>query len=309
MKHTIVDVGSNTIRLSVYRPLEDGKFELLFSEKEMAGLNNYIADGVMSQWGMERAAEALNQFVRTAEHLKLQNMHVFATASIRNIDNTQAVLDYLRKETGLSVEVISGEEEAMLGYYGAMCTMELKNGYLFDIGGGSTEVVTIRKGRFQSGISIPMGSLSLFNQHISKVLPKSGELQQIRSTILTVLSHSQLTQDRCPLICGVGGTARAVLKVVNEHYNHPRSNRTITIGELKEIATVLSKRDDYARKLILRRCPDRVHTVIPGLLLMEALCNRLCMQEIYISQYGVREGYLCHRILENTTSVIPKTES
>ena len=68
---------------------------------------------------------------------------------------------------------------------------------------------------------------------------------------------------------------------------------------LQELTEVLCRRDADARKLILRSCPDRIHTILPGLLLMDAVCAALCEKEIYVSRYGVREGYLCRRILEN----------
>ena len=56
-----------------------------------------------------------------------------------------------------------------------------------------------------------------------------------------------------------------------------------------------------ARKLILRHCPDRVHTILPGIVLMDALTEALCEGELYISPYGVREGYLCHKLLNAGT--------
>ena len=64
---------------------------------------------------------------------------------------------------------------------------------------------------------------------------------------------------------------------------------------------LLLKRDHRARKLILRNCPDRVHTILPGMMLMNTLTEKLCCGELYISPYGVREGYLCHKLLNAGT--------
>lgn len=77
------------------------------------------------------------------------------------------------------VEVLSGDEEAELGYYGALRTLDLRSGAMFDIGGGSTEIVEVEKGRILRAQSLPVGSLNLFDRHVSKIWPKRRELEAI----------------------------------------------------------------------------------------------------------------------------------
>ena len=101
--------------------------------------------------------------------------------------------------------------------------------------------------------------------------------------------------------CGVGGTARAALKIANDWYEKPAGNRILTPAEVRRLTKLLLKRDHQTRKLILRHCPDRVHTILPGIVLMDALTEALCEGELYISPYGVREGYLCHKLLNAGT--------
>jgi len=297
MKYAIVDLGSNTIRLSVYHPLPDGKFELLFSEKAMAGLANDIVDGVLSREGMERACGVLLDFRSLLRQFGMEEMHVFATASLRNIRNTEEALHVIRLKTDVEVDVVSGDLEAELGYYGVLCTTELDSGAMFDIGGGSTEIVEVRDGKILRAQSLPMGSLNLFTRHVSKIWPKQGETEKIRAAVREMLKSACLPAAKAGLVCGVGGTARAVLKISNHFYDRPQDNRCLTVKELEKLTGVLLKRDRRARKLILNVCPDRIHTILPGILLMNSLCGELCGKRLYISQYGVREGYLCHKLL------------
>ena len=84
MKFAIVDLGSNTIRLSVYNTLPEGGFDLLFSEKEMAGLVSYVHGGVLSPEGIQRACGAIRDFQALLRQFDLDAPHVFATASLRN---------------------------------------------------------------------------------------------------------------------------------------------------------------------------------------------------------------------------------
>ncbi len=81
------DLGSNTIRLAIYR-CEQGKIQRLFHKKAMAGLAGYVADGALAQKGIHIACEVLTSYRELAEHFQIDQVHVFATASIRNISNS-----------------------------------------------------------------------------------------------------------------------------------------------------------------------------------------------------------------------------
>ena len=96
MKFAIVDLGSNTIRLSVYNTLPEGGFDLLFSEKEMAGLVSYVHGGVLSPEGIQRACGAIRDFQALLRQFDLDAPHVFATASLRNIRNTEEAVEQIR---------------------------------------------------------------------------------------------------------------------------------------------------------------------------------------------------------------------
>ena len=103
-------------------------------------------------------------------------------------------------------------------------------------------------------------------------------------------------------MCGVGGTARAVLKIANTYFDKPEGNRFLTAAELQEITDVLTARKHAARKLILNSCPDRVHTILPGTLVMNTIVSTLCRDKLFISKYGVREGYLCQKLLRTVST-------
>lgn len=105
MKFAIVDLGSNTIRLSVYNTLPEGGFDLLFSEKEMAGLVSYVHGGVLSPEGIQRACGAIRDFQALLRQFDLDAPHVFATASLRNIRNTEEAVEQIRAATGVGVAI------------------------------------------------------------------------------------------------------------------------------------------------------------------------------------------------------------
>ena len=113
MKIPLTDLGSNTVRMSVYEA-EGSRFRPLFSEKRMAGLASYVEEGLLSAEGINRACQVLKEFQWLLEQLHLPAMAVFATASLRNIGNTAEAVAVIRQRTGLEVDVISGELEARI---------------------------------------------------------------------------------------------------------------------------------------------------------------------------------------------------
>ena len=298
MKIAIVDLGSNTIRLSVYHTLPDGRFELLFSEKEMAGLVSYVRGGRLSPEGIQRACTGIRDFQGLLRQFDMGAPHVFATASLRNIRNTEEAVAQIREATGVEVDVISGELEAKLGYYGTRLATNLRDGAVFDIGGGSTEIVRLENGKIVSAQSLDIGSLNLYNRYVSELWPSRPEIDELTSAVRKKLRTADLPKKPSPFICGIGGTARAVLKIANQYLEKPESNRLLTVAELDRTAAMLLDRKNTARKLILKNCPDRVHTILPGVIVMTTVTHKLCKEQLYISRYGVREGYLCQKLIK-----------
>ena len=147
MQCAVIDIGSNSIRLSVY-DAEKTNFKILFKEKIMAGLASYVEDGVLSPEGLECACPSLIELTERLCLLNIQNISVFATASLRNINNTQDVLQKIHSTTGFCLEVISGKQEAFYGYTGAMLDLSLPGGIFLDIGGASTEIAFFANGNY-----------------------------------------------------------------------------------------------------------------------------------------------------------------
>lgn len=123
----------------------------------MAGLSGYVEDGRLSAEGIECACAGLLTFRGILQTLAIDRISVFATASLRNISNTEQALSVIHAATGYFVEVISGEEEALFGYAGAMQELRLSSGAFLDIGGASTEIVTFDGGTPVNFASFPIG--------------------------------------------------------------------------------------------------------------------------------------------------------
>lgn len=105
------------------------------------------------------------------------------------------------------MEVLSGELEARYGCIGAMLTCPLAGGAVFDIGGGSTEIVRLENGKIVSAQSLDIGSLNLYNRYVSELWPSRPEIDELTSAVRKKLRTADLPKKPSPFICGIGGTA------------------------------------------------------------------------------------------------------
>ena len=238
MKQAIIDIGSNSIRLTLYET-EGQSFKILFREKIMAGLAGYVEDGKLSAEGIECACAGLLTFRKILQTLQIENTRIFATASLRNVSNTERALSVIRAATGFSVEVISGEDEALFGYMGAMQELHLTGGAFLDIGGASTEIVTFEDGTPVDFASFPIGSLSLYRRCVKKILPGDGSLKRLRQEISKTIDISDGALAPRALLVGVGGTARAALKLARHYCGISDDCRSMTAEQLDSLCAFL----------------------------------------------------------------------
>ena len=296
MKCAVIDIGSNSMRLTVY-DAEKSSFKILFREKVMAGLAGYVEKGKLTREGIESACSGLLEFRETLELLGIDRVSVFATASLRNVTNTQQAVAEISAATGFSVEVLSGEEEAAYGYQGAMFELHMASGVLTDIGGASTEITVFRDGGVVSADSFPVGSLKLYRECVKKILPGRKAMDRICAQVRIALRDVDFDQGlpEGRLAC-VGGTARAVLKLARRQFGLPADAASVTAAQMEQLWDLLSEGGPEAVDLILKTEPERIHTLIPGLAILRYLSKRFDAEEIVVSKYGVREGYLCQRI-------------
>ncbi|WP_138269649.1 phosphatase [Anaerofustis stercorihominis] len=295
MKYAILDIGANSIRLCVYEGTKNN-FKTLFTKKVMAGLAYYVKNDEMSNQGIIEASNVINEFKELVNNFNIENFHIFATASFRNITNTEFVVMEIEKLTGETIEVISGEDEALYGFTGAKLKVKAKSGIVIDIGGGSTEIVDFEKDKVNYAQSLPIGSLNLYSMYVSEFLPTDKEQRNIKNKIQKILKDVDIKQTNT--ICGVGGTIKAALKLTNSYFKLNKDNTIIKREQMEEIKKILLNKPQKAKNIIIKACPDRVHTIIPGILIVDEILKRTNAKEIVVSKYGVREGYLCQKIMQ-----------
>ena len=297
MLYGIIDVGSNTIRLNIYS-YNEKEVQSLLHKKTMAGLAGYVTDGYLSSKGIKIACSTIRDYKNILLNFNIKNIHAFATASLRNIVNTDEVVRNIYEETGLSIDVIPGEEEATLGYKGAALHSNIETGLFVDIGGGSTELVTFENRQITRAVSLPIGSLSMYSKHVKKLFPKPEEVIAIKQNIIQEL-HKIQNDEKLQLstICGVGGTIRATKKLYDNLFSEQPTDVLHTRG-IQDLLQSLHKADKKMLRRVLQTVPDRVHTIVPGMIILDLITQLYDSKKIIVSPFGVREGYLFTKVLK-----------
>lgn len=285
--YAVIDIGSNTIRLSLYH-VRNGSIALLANKKVTAGLAGYIQDGRMSPEGIRRGEEALAELTTFLSHVRVKKLICFATAPLRGIDNADDVKMRFSKVCHAPVAILSGEDEAAIDFLGVKQYLAESEGLIVDIGGGSTEVVGYVDGKMRFTRSIPFGSLLMYRRYVQDIIPTPEEMALIREKIAAELEASSLP-NRMPVICGIGGTVRGCGRLLKLLLHDKKKSRQYTP---EDILFLLERGRQALVDLILREEPDRIHTIVPGACILLAVADYFHATKIHVSRTGVREGCL-----------------
>lgn len=293
----IVDIGSNTIRLSCYE-IQGSSFNCVMHKKEVAGLAGYIdSEGRMTDEGIERVIRTLDNFRPVIKHMELESVHFLATAAIRNTVNSEEIVTRIKNATGFEVEIISGKEEAICDFAGVREADSFKKGMVVDIGGGSTELVSFEQDNILNAVSVSIGSLNTYKEFVKNIIPDRNEIKAIKSRVKMLLKKSEKINNTGDCTYGVGGSIRAILRLYNEEYNKDETNRIMEIGKLKKLLRSYIDKRHYMTDKIIKTAPDRLHTIVTGLVILCVVMKYYGLGIVQVSMYGVREGYLIRHVL------------
>lgn len=308
MLYAIIDIGSQTMRLAVY-DIVDGELAMLYKKKNIVGLAAYVEQGRMTQEGIDRCCEVLAEYQRFLSCFSITRVTAFTTAALRNAQNSREAIAAIRQRTGLAVRVISGDEEATFDFIGATHGLVQKAGLLVDIGGGSTEIVTFSGSQILEKVSLPMGSLAMAKEFSTEILPSAEECEAIRQAAVRVLDGCAQLPEPVSLpegggpavdIAGLGGTFKSGIALFNAVYGFPDENIDIDAARLPSLVHRFERGHAMSQEdavMLMRAVPDRLATILPGLVIAEAIVSRYGSRIITYSDSGVREGFLYSEVI------------
>ncbi len=302
MLYGVIDIGSSTVRMAVYDISPAGGAEMLLKKKHIVGLAGYVEGGRMTQAGIDKAVEILQEFRAFLACFHIDHVCAFTTAALRNASNSREAVAEIERRTGLSIRVISGDEEATFDFIGATHGLAGESGLLVDIGGGSTELVAFAAGRIERKVSLPLGATALAARFSAEVLPSRAECAAMRAEAQEVLAGaSSFARIQAPVLCGIGGTFKSGLALYRAVYGESAGDDlTMEAARLPELIERFVRDHALPQEdvvLLMRAVPDRLPTILPGLVVADVIAKRFGAQRITYSDSGVREGFIYSEII------------
>ena len=294
-----IDVGSNTIHIVVARATAQ-TLDILADEVELVRIGESVtASGLISQEKCEYAVAVLARYKALAEQHGALDIFVVATEAIRQASNSASFIETVRERTGLQVVLISGEAEATLMFAGA--TYEAlavphppQVLGVMDLGGGSLELVTARRGRISWKTSVPVGSGWLHDRYLKGNPPGYDEIAVAETFLQTYFGGMRMKQ-RPPALIVTGGSANSLLHLAHRAFRLEMGETRLTQHDLLRCQGLLSAlpAEEIAQRF--EQPVERARILPAGAMIISAMMARLHLGEIAVSPHGIREGVLLAR--------------
>lgn len=291
----IIDIGSNSIRLVIYEISGIDAYRVIDESKESARLSEKIdQDGSMKHEDMMSIVHTLLHFKVLCEANRTDSLRAVATAAIRNAANSAEIIEVLCKESGIEVEILSGEEEARIGFLGMINTIDVKDGFVIDIGGGSTEVSLFLDRTLIHSVSFPFGSVNTTKKYTKDGVADQETLSRIRQMVLSSLQKELWIKEHkgLPLI-GLGGTIRSVAKLDQRarKYSLSLTHKYRMEGSpVSQLLAQLAPMPLEKRKKMDGMTGNRADIIVPGLVILQTVFEYAGSSHYIVSGTGLRDG-------------------
>jgi exopolyphosphatase/guanosine-5'-triphosphate,3'-diphosphate pyrophosphatase len=311
-RHTYaaIDLGTNNCRLLVARPT-DGGFTVVDAFSRIVRLGEGLAQsGRLSKDAMDRAVEALGVCADKLKRRRVSLARSVATEACRRAANGRDFIERVRHETGVALEIIAPQEEARLAVLGCHKLLEPGDGpaLIFDIGGGSTELVLVEPGadcdempRIKAWWSAPWGVVSLTESEGRAAIEGEDRVaayhrmrERARHAFARFAELLPKDAENIRLL----GTSGTVTTLASVHLALPSYDRRavdglhVPIGAMREISTAIAEMDFGERSALPCIGPERADLVVAGCAILEAIIDIWPAGQLGVADRGIREGIL-----------------
>ena len=303
MRLAAIDIGTNSVHMIIVRVRPDLSFEVVDREKEMVRLGAGGLDGrKLSDSAIEAALQTLIKYKRLAESHAVDEIIATATSAVRESENGADFVATVRRDVGISVRIISGNEEARLIHLAAAYAAGVggRPSVVIDIGGGSVEVTLGTAARMQLGGSFKIGVIRLTERFIGSDPLNRGDERRIvryvqRQTSVLIRSIKKRSFNR---VVGTSGTIQALGALAVRNGGDLR-NRRVSVKLLHRLRRTLARTTLEERLAMPGLDPRRADVLVAGAVLLDTILAALGASELTMCDFALREGLILDYIKKN----------
>lgn len=299
-RKAVIDVGTNSIKMLVAQNDSLGEIAVLFDRSVVVRLGEGITStGLLGEEAMLRGLETLSFFAGEGRVLGVSSFYAVGTQALRTAQNAAHFIQRVREKTGIEIRVISGDEEAQLSYRAAVHRVGKSEGIqlVFDVGGGSTELIEGRAGTSLRKVSIPVGALVLHDIFFAGVDRPDASLslsakKYVREAFEAARAIADDANGGLPLI-GIGGTITTMARVIlkTDRMNAPSlQGWSLLLSEVEQAIALFSSMSLEERKKLPGLEEKRAEIILAGACLVAGFLEFMCRDSLIISDRGLRYG-------------------
>jgi exopolyphosphatase / guanosine-5'-triphosphate,3'-diphosphate pyrophosphatase len=307
-----LDIGSNTFRLLIGN-VNKGRIDDVLYERRITRLGNGVhLTGKLQDQNIEASISALREFSSIISKHCVKHLKAVATSALREASNSDVFIKRVSAEADISIEVISGEEEAELTLKGiilsfpASLSLNHQPLLIIDIGGGSTEWILYTENSPVEMGSIPVGVIKLTDSFMKTDPPSKDDITELNRGIASHLSKLKIKIgnriNKQTLLIGTAGTFTTIASVDLglETYSREKVHlHRLSLNSLRAISNRLIELTLNERKKVKGLEPERADLIIPGIQFTINIMDFLNFEELTINDYGLLEGVLFEMLKEN----------
>jgi exopolyphosphatase/guanosine-5'-triphosphate,3'-diphosphate pyrophosphatase len=303
MRLGVLDIGSNTGHLLVVDAHGGAAPLPAFSHKEPLRLAEHLdGDGAVTPAGIEALAAFCASALVVAEDKGCEEMLPFATSAVREAVNSDEVLEHVRAETGVALQVLSGEDEARLTFLAVRRWFGWSAGRLavFDIGGGSLEIAGGKDEAPEVAWSLQLGAARLARTWFADGVPDEESLRALRREIRASIARDAgnlLRQGRPDRAAATSKTFRSLARICGAAPSGEGQlvPRTLPAAALSEWIPKVISMTSTELAVLPGVSPSRAHQIVPGALVAEAVMDIFDLPLLEICPWALREGVILER--------------
>ncbi|RDW15532.1 Ppx/GppA family phosphatase [Oceanobacillus chungangensis] len=303
--YSIIDIGSNTMRLVVYTKEKSGRFHEVENTKAVARLRNYLtSDNTLSNDGIERMVNILQSFKEVVDTYELNELVCVATATIRQAKNNQAIKEIVKTEVGWEMQILSEKEEAYYGYLAVVNSTSISEGITIDIGGGSTEITYFKNRQLVDSHSFPFGALTL-KDFLTDNKSMDKKLVKLRTYLFEQFNTLDWLVDKQVPLIGIGGSARNLAQIHQSREKYPLAGLhqyQMNDSDIAETTFYLSSLSDEELGKVEGLSSDRIDTIVPAANVFLCLYQMIDAKTFVLSRKGLRDGVFYKRLTKHLES-------
>ena len=291
----VIDVGSNSSRVVVLERDTSAHLRAVAGARASLRLIRDVDErGAFSDATMARTMAALRDFKALAAGAGAKQVVAVATAAVRDAANGALLTQRVRRELGIGIDIISGAAEARYGFTGAVRGLDVSDGVLFDLGGGSLELTRFRDRRRGDDVSLSLGALRVSERFLESDPPTRSQIRRLREHVRNQLAKAGVKRlGRRHQLVGTGGTLRNLAKIDHRARRYPIGSLhgyELPVDRLNETVEFLAATKEKHRDRLQGLSAGRADSIVGGAVVIQTLADFVGATHIVVSGQGLREG-------------------